>query len=110
MKIRSSIENIVHALLRVNTMNKRLPEIFKPVNDTKAEKQRTEAEKQRTESNRTESEALSEEGNTLLLLGLGIVNCSVNSSPIKKKSSILKVRYLNLEFLEFNCWLWNSLC
>ena len=100
MKIRSSIENIVHALLRVNTMNKRLPEIFKPVakpvNDTKAEKQRTE-------SNITESEALSEEGNTLLLLGLGIVNCSVNSSPIKKKSSILKVRYLNLEFLEFNC-------
>ena len=82
MKIRSSIENIVHALLRVNTMNKRLPEIFKPVakpvNDTKAEKQRTE-------SNRTESEALSEEGNTLLLLGLGIVNCSVNSSPNKKK-------------------------
>ena len=81
-------------------MNKRLPEIFKPVakpvNDTKAEKQRTE-------SNITESEALSEEGNTLLLLGLGIVNCSVNSSPIKKKSSILKVRYLNLEFLEFNC-------
>ena len=81
-------------------MNKRLPEIFKPVakpvNDTKAEKQRTE-------SNITESEALSEEGNTLLLLGLGIVNCSVNNSPIKKKSSILKVRYLNLEFLEFNC-------
>ena len=96
LKIRSSIENIVHALLRVNTMNKRLPEIFKPVNNTKAEKQRTE-------SNITESEALSEEGNTLLLLGLGIVNCSVNSSPIKKKSSILKVRYLNLEFLEFNC-------
>jgi len=33
-------------------MNKRLPEIFNPVNDTKTEKQRTG------------SEALSEEGNT----------------------------------------------
>jgi len=44
LKIRSSIENIVHALLRVNTMNKRLPEIFKPVNDTKTEKQRTGSE------------------------------------------------------------------
>ena len=44
-------------------MNKRLPEIFNPVNDTKAEKQRTG------------SEALSEEGNTFRLLGLGIVNC-----------------------------------
>merc|ERR1712051_893145 len=44
LKIRSSIENIVHALLRVNTMNKRLPEIFNPVNDTKAEKQRTGSE------------------------------------------------------------------
>ena len=60
MKIRSSIEDIVHALLRVNTMNKRLPEIFKPVNNTKAEIQRTG------------SEALSEEGNTFWLLGLGL--------------------------------------
>jgi len=55
LKIRSSIENIVHALLRVNTMNKRLPEIFKPVNDTKAGKQRTG------------SEALSEEDTELAL-------------------------------------------
>ena len=30
LKIRSSVENIVHALLRVNTMNRRLPEIFCP--------------------------------------------------------------------------------
>ena len=30
-KIRASIENIVHALLRVSAMNKRLAEIFQPV-------------------------------------------------------------------------------
>ena len=58
LKIRSSIENIVHALLRVNTMNKRLPEIFKPVNDTKTEKQRIGSEALSEES------YLTEEGNT----------------------------------------------
>ena len=33
LKIRSSVENIVHALLRVNTMSRRLPEIFCPPNE-----------------------------------------------------------------------------
>ena len=30
LKIRASVENIVHALLRVGTMSSRLPEIFNP--------------------------------------------------------------------------------
>ena len=37
LKIRSSVENIVHALLRVNTMNRRLPEIFCPPDDNEEE-------------------------------------------------------------------------
>ena len=37
LKIRSSVENIVHALLRVNTMNRRLPEIFCPQGDNEEE-------------------------------------------------------------------------
>ena len=53
LNIRSSIENIVHALLRVSTMNKRLPEVFKPV--------AIEKEKERTGSG-----ALPEEGNTFM--------------------------------------------
>ena len=53
LNIRSSIENIVHGLLRVSSMNKRLPEIFKPVAIEK-------------EKDRTGSGALPEEGNTFM--------------------------------------------
>ena len=53
LKIRSSIENIVHALLRVSAMNKRLPEIFKPVAIEK-------------ENKTTGSGTFPEEGNTFM--------------------------------------------
>ena len=40
MKIRASVENIVHALLRVGAMSSRLPEIFNPplTEDTQIER------------------------------------------------------------------------
>ena len=66
-KIRASIENIVHALLRVSAMNKRLAELFQPVamgeNEIEKEKERK----------RTGSGPLPEEGNIFCLLGLEVV-------------------------------------
>ena len=56
-KIRASIENIVHALLRVSAMNKRLAEIFQPLAMDENEIEREE------ESKRTGSGPLPEEGN-----------------------------------------------
>ena len=57
LKIRSSIENIVHALLRVSAMNKRLVEIFQPVAMGENEIEKEE------ETGRTGSGPLPEEGN-----------------------------------------------
>ena len=45
LKVRSSIENIVHGLLRVKTMNSRLPEIFKPLPSEKGKKVESLSEK-----------------------------------------------------------------
>ena len=56
-KIRASIENIVHALLRVSAMNKRLVEIFQPVAMGENEIEKEE------ETGRTGSGPLPEEGN-----------------------------------------------
>ena len=58
MKIRSSVENIVHALLRVNTMNRRLPEIFSP------------PENAENENENADSGAVPELGNNLRLRNL----------------------------------------
>ena len=56
-KIRASIENIVHALLRVSAMNKRLAEIFQPIAMGENEIEQEE------ETERTGSGPLPEEGN-----------------------------------------------
>ena len=56
-KIRASIENIVHALLRVSAMNKRLVEIFQPVAMGENEIEKEE------ETGRTGSGPLPEGGN-----------------------------------------------
>ena len=66
-KIRASIENVVHALLRVSAMNKRLAEIFQPVamGENEIEKE--------NERKRTGSGPPPEEGNIFCLLGLEVV-------------------------------------
>ena len=56
-KIRASIENIVHALLRVSAMNKRLAEIFQPVDMGEGGNEKEE------ETERSGSEPLPVEGN-----------------------------------------------
>lgn len=59
-KIRASIENIVHALLRVSAMNKRLAEIFQPIDIDENEIEKEEERKI------TGSEPLPEEGNVFV--------------------------------------------